>query len=382
MLFTRKISLFLCGVAILGTLSANFCQAQSPLLRSKKPAEESYMLTKNHGPWLIMATVFANENAEIAYQRAEDLVKELRANKMKAYIYKKENREETVESRPRWVYPLERDENGETVERRDEVKLTTKARYLNKTVTTEYAVMVGDFRMDSRDKAEEKRVADALKRVREMSPKSMQGNQSSHPLFREGDAQRSGKPMQFAFMTPNPMLPSENFIKTGLDETVLNANKDIKKHSLLDCPGKYSVQVAVLKGASTLNQQKILHAMTDKDAEFSTDQTLGEADEKAVKLCNSLRKKGYEAFVFRDHYASIVTIGSFDSIGETVNNEIQLDPQIEMIIKRFSATCDASKGLAGIQRVTLDGIPFDITPKIIVVPRRPLVNTGFAAYGR
>lgn len=373
MLFTRKMFFFLCCVVILGAVSADICPGA---VYGGKKAEESYRLTKNNGPWLIMAMVFADENPNVAYQKAENLVKELRANrdfitsKMTAYIYEKDNRDSKIsEGRPRWYYD----------EKSEQLKLT-KGKYVNRTVVTEFAVMIGDFRMDGRD---EKRIADALKKVRTASPKSTQSGQASHPLFRAEEARReTSRPMQYAFMTPNPLLPPENFIKTGLDETVLNANKGIKQYSLLDCPGKYSVQVAVLKGASTLNQQKIVQAMSDDKLKWTTDQTLTEADEKAVKLCDALRERGYEAYVFRDHYASIVTIGSFDSIGETMNNEMKLDPQIEMIFKKFSATCDTSRGLAGIRRETIDGIPFDVTPKIIVVPRRPLVNTGFATYGR
>ena len=386
----RKITFFLVSVVVMCVFFSGIGECAFPWqTQPKETQEESYFLTNKNGPWLIMGMVFADQNADAALEKATGLVKELRANNYKAYIYKKSAPEsDYTEGKPRLRVDKET----------GNVKLTTTARYLNKVTTTEFAVMIGDFASLDDPKA-----APALGNIHKMSPKSLQGiaGEPTHPLF-QGDARRVGTPMKNAFMTPNPLMPQEYFVRTGLDKTVLEANKGIKQYSLLDCPGKYSVQVAVLKGVSTLNQQKIMEAMSNRNGVFESEQTLAEADANAMKLCEGLRKLGWDAYVFRDHYASIVTIGSFESIGTMENNELKIDQAIQQIFTTFSATCRPELGLAGIQRKTLNEIPysmvyrgqavnrntlaripFDVTPKIIVVPRRPMVNTaGTYAYGR
>ena len=75
-------------------------------------------------------------------------------------------------------------------------------------------------------------------------PKEIEGRKLNGPLSR-------------AFITRNPLLPEEYFVpKTGLDEFVVKMNKNVK-FSLLDCPGKYTVQVAHFTGEVILNQGEI-----------------------------------------------------------------------------------------------------------------------------
>ncbi|MDO4549992.1 MAG: hypothetical protein Q4C96_01930 [Planctomycetia bacterium] len=370
MLFLRKIILvFMCAVTVC-VFSSDFGFCQGFWGRKQAASsEESYMLTKQHGPWLIMAMVFADENPDVAYERAKTLVQELRQNRMNAYIYFRVHEDsDSTEGLPYWEYDKE---SGE-------LKISTKCRYLNKKNLTEYAVLVGNY-----SNLDDKSAAKTLERIHKMTPTCLQKggmSEATHPLFSTPESNRQTRtPMQNAFMTPNPLLPKELFVSRGLDKTVLNANKDIKKYSLLDCPGMYSVQVAVLKGVSTLNQQKILEIMSSDEKMVDSKQTLAEADENALKLCNALRKKGYEAYVFRDHYASIVTIGSFNKVGDWENGEFVVDPEIQKIFEVFSATANPNPGMSGVVRKSLKevkGVLFDITPKVIVVPRRPVVNTG------
>ena len=54
--------------------------------------------------------------------------------------------------------------------------------------------------------------------------------------------------MGHAFITTNPLLPADYYApRKGIDELVLRMNKGVT-HSLLDCPGKYTVQVAHFMG--------------------------------------------------------------------------------------------------------------------------------------
>ncbi len=333
-----------------------------------------YLVTKQNGPWFITACVFADPNTEVAAEKAVALVTELRKDfRLDAYIYVKDSQEgDTMEGRPYYVVD---NENPEAAP-----QISTKYHYLNPSVSREYAVLVGNFAS-----VEDPRAQKALMKIKTLQPKCMVSSSSSHPLV----AQNNAAPLSRAFMTANPLLPSEYFVKPGLDPVVLAANKDIKRYSLLDCPGKYTVQVAVLKGVTTLNQERIAQIQANDAKGLSIKgQTLSEADEKAVILCDALRAKGYEAYVFRDRNASIVTVGSFNHIGNEANGTFNFAPEVLNIIKLFSPTIDPTQvGVASIKRKALRDIPggkapkkeaagilFDLKPLVIQVPQRPVLN--------
>ena len=141
--------------------------------------------------------------------------------------------------------------------------------------------------------------------------------------------------MGHAFITTNPMLPPDYYApKNGIDELVLRMNKDVT-HSLLDCPGKYTVQVAHFMGKVTIDQREIQRIERGEEMEGSS---LAKAAEKAHELTEALRDKGYEAYEFHDRYASIVTVGSFDSVGTPrVDGKIEINPQVHQIIEFFRA---------------------------------------------
>ncbi len=333
-----------------------------------------YLVTKRNGPWLITACVFADPNTEIAADKAVALVTELRNDfRLDAYIYVKDSQEgATMEGRPYYVVD---NENPEAAP-----QISTTYHYLNPSVGREYAVLVGNF-----VSVEDPRAQKALAKIKTLKPKCMVSSSSSHPLVAQNDV----APLSRAFMTSNPLLPEEYFVKPGLDPVVLAANKDIKRYSLLDCPGKYTVQVAVLKGVTTLNQQRIAEIKANDARGLSIKgQTLSDADEKAVILCDALRAKGYEAYVFRDRYASIVTVGSFNHIGNEVNGTFNFNPEVLKIIKLFSAGSDPTQvGIASIKRKTLRDIPggkapkkeaasilFDPMPRVVQTPKRPVLR--------
>lgn len=337
-----------------------------------------YQLTQKNGPWLVMAAVFADYDAHVAQSKAVELVRELRANRMDAYIFvRNTGNDNVVEGTPYWVYNEEDPESAPTV--------STRYRVANPGTNVEYAVLVGNF-----PSLEDSRAAKMLDKIRSLQPKCMAGpNAVSHPLFGMTERNPNAGPLSRAFLVANPLIERERFVAPGLDPVVLAANKSIKKYSLLDCPGTYTVQVAVLKGITTLNQRAIADIQRYETDEVEIKgQTLAEADERAVKLCEALRAKGYDAYVFRDHYASIVTVGSFDQVGSQQNGQFVVRPEIMDIFQKFSASCDPSRGLAGIMRKTIRDIPggrtpkgdvasvpFDVTPRVVVVPRRPALGS-------
>ncbi len=153
-------------------------------------------------------------------------------------------------------------------------------------------------------------------------------------------------------------------------------------YSLLDCPGKYTVQVATFKGKVIIKQNEIRAIEDGKPMESE----LAAAAKKADSLTRALRMKGYEAYQFHDRYASIVTVGSFDSVGTPrPDGKIEINPNVHKIMTTFGADPDAGAELqdalkaSGLDKQTLAmpvkslvGIPFDIQPIPVHVPKRPM----------
>ena len=116
------------------------------------------------------------------------------------------------------------------------------------------------------------------------------------------------------------------------------------EHSLLDCPGRFTVQVATFRGKSVLqpNGQPpkepggIGWLWGKKNAE-----PLVEAAENAHLLTEDLRKHGYDAYEFHDRTESLVAIGSFDHVGERLaNGQLAPTPEVQRIIQTFGAAYD------------------------------------------
>ena len=203
--------------------------------------------------------------------------------------------------------------------------------------------------------------------------RSLQAGVKGLPQYIEGRKQTG--PLAHAFITRNPLLPEDYFApKGGVDELVLKINKNVK-HSLLDCPGKYTVQVAHFTGEVIINQNDIRAIQTGaKAGPESTKQGLATAAEKAHELTEALRIKGYEAYEFHDLYASLVTVGSFDSVGTPrPDGKIEINPQVHQIIEVFRAKPVNAAGEPGaMQPRSLVGIFFDVQPIPVEVPKRSI----------
>lgn len=232
------------GLAFLaGTAAAD--PPWTRLLATHRPdadPEKVYRLTENEGPWLIMAASFAGEGAE---KQAQDLVLELRKRyKLAAYIHEMEFEFKDAEGRgvDRYGDPL-------------------KFKY-QRDGGAQYAVLVGDY-PDSSDETAQK----ALRRIKTMTPEAIaikDGETTNQQLanWREicrwGTKDKNRGPMSTAFLTTNPLLADEYFApKGGLDPEVAKWNEPVE-YSLLNCPGKYTLQVATFRGKSEIRQESTL----------------------------------------------------------------------------------------------------------------------------
>jgi hypothetical protein len=168
-------------------------------------------------------------------------------------------------------------------------------------------------------------------------------------------------------------LPEDYFVSRGVDQFTVRLNED-NKYSLLKCPGKYTVQVAHFTGKVTIDQEEIQEIEKGKKMETRLDK----AGENAERLCEALREKGYEAYLLHERYASVVTVGSFNSVGTPRNDgRIEMSPEILAIIERFKATkapevFTNGKNTLSLQPKSLVGIPFDLQPIVVHAPKRSI----------
>ena len=327
-----------------------------PFKRIEADPDKSYVLTEEDGPWMVLASTFAGPGAD---REAHQLVFELRRRyKLVAYVHKKH-------------FDYSRPVTGLGLDRYGGPK---RMRYQQQGAYDEWAVLVGDF-----ESVDHPALEKTLKKIKYARPECLQVGPDQPTTQRfagwralqrriNSDLEKKKKgPMGHAFITRNPLPPQEYFAPKGPDKFVLEMNKGVP-HSLLDCPGKYSVRVATFRGSVVIDQRKI------KDINSGAHMTsqLEQAAVKARKLTEALRAQGVEAYEFHDRHESIVTIGSFDSVGSPrPDGKININPAIQHIMNSYGAQRRpiAGAGLVGLQPVTLAGIPFDVQPLPVEVPR-------------
>ncbi|MGA2253548.1 MAG: hypothetical protein ABSG53_02710 [Thermoguttaceae bacterium] len=334
---------------------------------------KQYTLKEEHGPWIIIACSF---NGPSAQQQAHDLVLELRKRyRMEAFIHRVNFALDDPNGNVQPLYASTHRYQYEMVHENPNA-------YRDGTIK-EIAVVVGNFAAIDDPDAQK-----ALQKLKSADPECLHSSQDERSLAGWRSLQASVKglpqfiesrkqtgPLAHAFISRNPLLPEDYFApKGGLDELVVKMNKNVK-HSLLDCPGKYTVQVAHFTGEVIINQNKIRAIETGAVAgPESTKQGLADAAEKAHELTEALRIDGYEAYEFHDLNASLVTVGSFDSVGTPrPDGKIEINPMIHRIIEVFRAKPAGVPGRPDAMKIeSLVGIFFDIQPIPVEVPKRSI----------
>jgi hypothetical protein len=375
----RMFRLWIVVAALLATWSA--LEAAPPwgnLLSLKTidaDPEKTYSLSERNGPWMIMACTFVGNGGE---KQAQQLVYELRKRyRLPAYVYNAQM--DLGEAEGRGIDKYGNRRKFKYAQYKDTAKAEVK----------EIVVMVGNFRAADDPEAQE-----TLRKLKYAQPEALElkEGQVTHQTLTGwrlvqrqvykaiGSAKEKLGPMNHAFVTTNPLLPADYFAPKGIDESIIALNKDVP-YSLLDCPGKYTVQVATFKGKVIIKQEEI-REIQNGNKEMESE--LGLAAQKADKLARALRLNGYDAYQFHDRYASIVTIGSFDSVGTPrPDGKIEINPTVHRIMEVFGADKEAGAKLGAVQSQGKDlplqmpvktfvGIPFDIQPIPVVVPRRPI----------
>jgi hypothetical protein len=104
----------------------------------------------------------------------------------------------------------------------------------------------------------------------------------------------------------------------------------------------------------------------------SANQGLAAAAQKAHDLTEGLRLKGWEAYEFHDINASLVTVGSFDSVGTPrADGKTEINPEVHRLLEVFRGK--PSKGAFGaMEPKCFIGIYFDTQPIPVLVPKRSI----------
>lgn len=365
----RKVSFLAVGFVLAAwvaglTVSSSFAEPWNGFLAfSKVEADpnKTYELQENDGPWLILATTFSGEGGE---SQARELVLELRRKyKLSAYVHD-------------MSLKLDKDTGARGV---DEYNRPIKWKYRRGEEQKETAVLVGHF--SDIDDPSAQAMLDKLKYMRPecLEIKKRGGTNQTLAAFRtitkeilaSGNEKKERGPMGKAFLVPNPLCEIKNATQKALDPFVVDLNKGVE-FSLLDAKGKYTVQVAHFTGKVITDQGKIRKITTGNVA--LTETRLQEAAIKADKLTRALRMKGYEAYQFHDRYASIVTVGNFNSVGTPrQDGKIEINPQIHKIIETFKGQPSSSTGQIGSQLFV--GIPLDIQPIPVEIPKESITSS-------
>jgi hypothetical protein len=340
-----------CALLIGTTASAAPWDVLLPFKKVDADPKQAYGLTKEQGPWLILAASFSGDEAE---RQAHELVIELRSRfNLPAYTHK-----QTYDfTQP--VQGMGWDEFGNP----KQMRYNTAVRY------DTVAVLVGDF--PSIEDPNMEKTLEKIKYARPESldirkrPKSVQRFAGLRELYRQVTSdpeKRKRGPMGMAFATRNPLLPEEYFVSRGLDPFIVEMNQDLE-FSLLKCKARYSVRVATFRGQGTMNVKQM--------ASSEVSDELDKAAEKAHKLVVALRKKGVEAYEFHDRFESIVTIGSFDSLGQPLpDGRTDLAPAILKLLEDYGPErLPSVDGQQALRPKSINGITFDAQPWPVETPQ-------------
>ena len=313
------------------------------------PADAMFPLSEKDGPWLVLASTFRGEGAR---DDARRLVQELRRDhKLKAFTHEK-SFDYTGQQQGLGLNP-----DGSP----------KKMRYANSEQVIEVAVLVGDFAS-----FDDPRGQKMLATIKGLHPQALSGDAGKSRSFSDFrkmiglDKNAAKGPMHLAFVIPNPLLPEDYFSRQEVDRFVVEMNADVT-HSLLDCPGRYTVRVATFTGAGTFDQK----AIAGGDDDVKLESRLADAADKAHRLTQALRRAGWQAWEFHDRESSLVCVGSVDQLAvPQANGASAVNPEVVRIVQELGP--DPTKLAAGtVMPRVIDGILLDVKPKPIDVPRAP-----------
>ena len=342
-LLTNRHIVFAIGLFLAVHSQSLFAQEKARNAGTKSSTQNVLELKPEHGPWLVFATSFDGPDAR---SQAEQLATELRRDfKLQAYCMVKK-------------LDLTQPLVGAGVDPKGNNR---KYKFREKKMVDGYAVLVGDF-----DEIDSPAIAEALTKVKTINPKSVRSEESDQQdltasnsvsvsswrqfLSKSIKSPDKPGPMALAFTTRNPLLPVDFYKTPEVDKFIkkLNEQREYSEFNLLQCPGKFSVRVAVFSG-----EDKAVGSWGRSSGSESADEQkvsqLVLAAERATLTARALRQAGYEAYQFHDRTQSIVTVGSFNELGKNdQRNNFAYDPAIQAIVARFGAAPQPTRSVYGV----------------------------------
>lgn len=386
------IAVMMMALALAATQDA-FAQLDLLPFKKSKATAQTLELQPGSGPWLIMCYSFSGESG---LQQAQRLASELRQNyKLKAYTYTHRfDISEKVQQNAVATKKYVRDANGEEVIGADgkPMLVDTNLTSASDSVIVETAVLVGDFAS-----VEDQQAQALLAQIKRLAPKSLAGGDPSALAgaddlaggklrsYREAVNRKhaaQGNTLRNSFMLPNPMLPEEYFTAHSIDEFVIKLNRKVRRYSLLDCPGKYSVRIATFRGRTEINSSKIKQQMDDfkwrKRNNKGIQSELAECANKANMLTKALRAEGIEAYEFHDREESYVCVGGFDWLKKVSPSGTETqNPEVRELILKYKGNVRSKRGQSYVESVSVPKslrdkkIAYDMQPLPVIVPKAP-----------
>ena len=273
-----------------------------------------YPLTPRCGPHMIMVATFhplrgAGRRGTTPGDAARELVYELREKGIPAYVWSTETKTERF-----------------TASAAD----GTEQRKVISSMKEGVSVLAGNFKAADDPKVQKglayiktKFVSDSL------TPVAGRGGmrRTKSGGFFTLTPGRSKSPFDRAFVTTNPLMDPADLrrLSRRRDPLLVRLNAG-REYSLSTCPKPYSLVVAQFRGKTLTQVAGTKTADLGERIELSDD--LDAAGKKAWELCQVLRQRGHEAYVWHERHRSLVTVGAFAG-GQ--------DPAAVRTAKRFAA---------------------------------------------
>ncbi len=356
-----------------------------PSNAAEQVSDSELELKAEHGPWLILAKSLVGPESQ---QKAQELAREIRQKyRLNAYVLPKQ-------------FDYSQSVLGSGIEANGQQR---KMKHLNDEKFDVYGVLIGDF-----DSFDNPKIKETLDRIKKLEPQALngkespKGNESPVATYKrwlrknsESGKSKPDGPLAGAFVTRNPLLPEDYFQSPKVDKFVRSLNQNAE-HSLLDAKGRFTVRIATFRGNASV-------VLKDSRAEKqATDGLTGETLERAALQANLaarlLRQAGFDAFEFHDRNLSVVTVGSFDSLGsENAQGQFVYASDIRQTIQEFGGAKgyqNSQLGPVPVAKTLLDvvnyrkipelmsgteaekmalvkkySIPFDLDPKAMAIPR-------------
>jgi hypothetical protein len=248
---------------------------------------EPWLLTKQAGPFMVLAKTFRGPDSE---RMALALAKELR-NKYGLPAYILRTKDFPGKSNIRGVPPT-----ADPAVVQANVAVPEKYRTYD-----EAAVLVGN------EKTERDSVA-LLHKVKKIKPDCLNAMPSLFK-WREG--------LGTAIRTTNPYVPAQYLYPRKHDDLIVRINHTAR--SVANCPGRYSLQVAIFSGRATFySGQATINDMDERFRGLLQRGPLATAAADAERLADKLSKNpefqklGQPIYVYHDRTSSRVFVGAFN----------------------------------------------------------------------